>query len=88
MGKNGPRCGFPAIPLSAVKIASERRCAILVHSVLEEKSRSIPEGGVAFQQPSIFPEKKTKNRVLQGAAPRGANLSASLKTCHPVSGTP
>ena len=26
---------FPAIPSSAVKIASERRCAILVHSALE-----------------------------------------------------
>ena len=26
---------FPAIPWSAVKIASERRCAILVHSVAD-----------------------------------------------------
>ena len=27
---------FPAIPSSAAKIASERQCTILVHSVLEE----------------------------------------------------
>ena len=31
---------FPAIPSSAVKIASERRCAILVHSVSHLRKRS------------------------------------------------
>ena len=33
-----PTAEFPAIPESAAKIASERRCAILVHSVLHDDS--------------------------------------------------
>ena len=34
-----PTAEFPAIPESAAKIASERRCAILVHSFLEHLVR-------------------------------------------------
>ena len=37
-----PTAEFPAIPESAAKIASERRCAILVHSDPDMRARSLP----------------------------------------------
>ena len=68
---------FPAIPSSAMKIASERRCAILVHSAPRVLEIQAFGGRRKRRRPKIFAENRRKPQIGLCHL-RSVNFSSSL----------
>ena len=83
---------FPAIPSSAVKIASERRCAILVHSAQSPNGKNInlhkKWGFRRFQKECQKVRKRAENHTFFVKSAQKVRFAALFGTLSGIGGNP